>query len=309
MFLLNFNVFSLSFDYENQSAQEKLNFLWERIENTVYKKLPELKSTGFNTLTNLWSAEYTAQAFSHNGDFMLPTRKKVIHERGVSASFSWVPYEHQPFSGIFSSGAIFGIIRLSLAQAPTQEGFFTAANCIPAIALKILLDNQPSQNIMAMFGLDGHEEANLFEHDFTTVLPAPTFSITSCILSSCFKAGAEVAGQVDANIRAFSCDELASIDTDGTKVSLVEGPYELIFKPTVLATQLFFNKTMRDDFRETLNNRGENIKLYKIFARRTKNDPTLIRIGYIKLTSNFIASQFGDEELFFKHPRLKQNNL
>jgi hypothetical protein len=70
--------------------------------------------------------------------------------------------------------------------------------------------------------------------------------------------------------------------------------------PTKEAQALLADASEEKDFRELLEEKGKGIELYHLYGN-TEPATKMRLIGTIKTTSNFVASKFGDEELYFKH--------
>jgi hypothetical protein len=294
-------------DFVADIAQAKQEHDWYKIQSSAYHDSLMPHSSAFTKL-KLLSPEFCSLSFTYEGDTLPEGRRKLIHECGTSIKIAFEASKENEYSGIFESGASFGILRLSLAlkQEVAEQSFWHSLgfekkdNCIPGIALKFYIDYKPSLNIVAMPSLDGQEEANLFSYIFTTALCPAEKSIRNNIVSCVFKSALEVAGQPHGDIHALACDHLARVHSNGKKVHDYNAPYELLFIPTKSAKALFNHAKMSDDFREVLENRGNNLILFNVHARKSKDDPCCNFIGTIKATSNFIASAHGDNT-FFKH--------
>lgn len=73
------------------------------------------------------------------------------------------------FTGIFKAGSSSpAIIRLSVAKQDPDH-------FLPGLALKVLIDGKASQNIIAMFSLDGQgKDKNFFANTFWNIIDDPT---------------------------------------------------------------------------------------------------------------------------------------
>lgn len=280
------------------SAQEKSDILWKHIENTRYEKLPEFKSPGVLQTMQLLCPYHSAKVFTHPDDIMPKGRKKHIHTLGTCIRVRFVPIGNNILTGLLRQGSDAGIMRFSLAKEPGDN------TCIPGMAWKCFIDKKSSVNIMAMNSFIPQEGFNIFERNFSNIVPKPPFDFGLALVNLSFNSALGLAGQKDGNTRAMSLVPMAGIEQNGTEVSEVVAPYEIIFVPTLAAQKLLPPSDQAYDFREVLEGKqiygDNNIVLYKVMARLSKNsDP--IEIGRIETSSNFIASRFGDEDISFQH--------
>ena len=290
-----------TFEYLLLNAESKHKILSENIFKSRYSSLPPLTGPGLEGFIDLMSENEVARVFLHTGDTLNGDHKKWIHTSGTVVSVAFVADSKHNFTGVFASGAPHGFLRLSMAIPPSKEGWFTSANAKPGFGLKLLIDSEPSVNMLAMYSLDGQSENSPFAHAFTNILAQPAFSLSLAPLECSFKRGLKVAGQENGNPRQLTSTHMASICADGQSVSAPHAPYGLIFKPTPEAQALFDDTTMEDDFRTVLEDRGEGLKLYEVYGYESPSSTVLYLVGSLHATGNFMASSAGDE-LFFQHP-------
>lgn len=301
MDLVTVGVCNNSEDYEQRSAEEKMRLIQEQIiqGETDYKKdgVPPFKGPGLGFF-DLMSAEYVAGAYDP-GDFMEADREKLIHGSGVviQVSFTVNDYSKKLYSGIFKDGSKKSFMRISLAVPPESD------KCVPGLALKFLRDGRPSENIMAMYSLNGQSDADIFAHDFTTVVPDPGFSFKVWLLEKRFQAGLDTLGKGDLNTKAFSLDEMAKAGSRG-QIHVPKAPFMLIFRPSEDIKSLTKGITFADDFRTVVAGKGKDLVLYEVYALEHANSPEH-RIGSIIGISNFSISKFADETLRFQHPMMQ----
>ena len=98
--------------------------------------------------------------------------------------------------------------------------------------------------------------------------------------------------------------EQSSIHSDG---SLVQGPiiapWEAVFVPN---PALAIPADSKNDFRVDVNNAVKpGDVIYTVMARRNENSTEYEHVGEIVADSEFIASEYGDGPLFFRHPSLQ----
>ena len=176
---------------------------------------------------------------------------------------------------------------MSLAAKPSSS-------TTPGLAIKLFVDGQDSYNFPAMFSLDGQESYNFFENPFSNFVEDPSSTVLK-ILAEVFKAASK-------NPMKISVDHLNRTAQDGLLVPLQSrrGPEQLLLKPN---PDLSFASTpheIRDDFSKI----PSGTMLYEVYGREF-NKGEYVFIGRIESTSRFIASQYGDERLFFNHQRYR----
>jgi len=278
--------------YESKSAVDKQTVLWKNILDTqTVDPQPAFPSNFKLSDLYLFSVHYLTKTFRTRGDFMPKGRSKIVHPIGSVAKIEFIPTPTsagtQQYKGIYK-GAI-GLARISLALNDAPNGSYT-----PGMALKFLIDGNPSVNVFTLYSLDGQaRDRNPFANTLTTNLPTPTSAARFLNLSfSRVKA-------VKGNPLYLRVDHLAIRDSQGNKETVPTGhPYELHFVP-VQTTRIPSNST--EDIRDQLAKVPENSLLYNVEAVDAK-DGTPEKIGEIWTRSPFVASTFGDQNLFFRHP-------
>ena len=116
-------------------------------------------------------------------DGWLGPRNKYVHTVGNSANVKFVPTSNNKYTGVLA-GADHGIIRLSTASKADQtkttaEG--ADANFVPAFGLKLLRNNVPSANLMALYSVDGQKSWNFFANEFSNHIPPSVGVATNAI--------------------------------------------------------------------------------------------------------------------------------
>lgn len=283
---------------EKLTAQQKSDELWQKIVQTKYDALPKFQGVGFSDTLNLLSSDYVAKAFSHHGDQMIEGRPKLIHTLGIVARVEWISLkDFHPFTGLFASGAKYGFVRFSLAKPPSQT------HCVPGMGLKLFVDNHQSRNLMAMYSLDEQEGHHIFANPLSNVLEEPAFSLTSYLLKRSFSKALKKLGDHHGSPLILRTNHMAEIAENGEMITAIKAPYRLLFVPTKQAQDLMTDKGLEEGFREQLAGKGNNAILYTILASSLEDgqESTVYPIGYLRTTSDFVASQYADEQLFFKH--------
>lgn len=275
-------------------AASKEQVLWQKIIDTRYADLPGLDSGSIWETAHLMDPCFLAEAFRHEGDTLAPGRAKVIHAHGSVALVRFVALPSSPFTGILGEGAPFGLMRVSLAVPPAQD------KIIPGLALKFFIDDQPSLNIMAMPSLDGQEDPNVFSLPYTTDVKKPSWSFKLWLLENRFASALSYADQPDGNPRSFSLEHFAQWSASGEPVQSPRAPFSLLLAATSELKALI-TPNCAGDFRSCLENKGEGIALFEVWAAHKSLEKPML-IGHLFAKTAFVASRFGDADLFFKHP-------
>lgn len=277
---------SLPSDYQNLLAAEKLDLLWAKITQSEWQDLPPFDGRGWSSiLKNLRSLFSLAKTFDHSSDEIPKGRVKFIHTYGSVAKFEYIPVPGHEYTGIYESGA-YGLIRLSLAGNPDQ------INYTPGAALKFLVDGIPSLNIVVMNNLEGQgQNRNFFANDFSNKIPGPR-TLPLRILEGIFKMVRKPANDLPVG-------HLGYYQNDGAYVNDAVVPSQLIFKPSSQVSHLI-QEDSKIDVREELAMIPDSSTLYHVYALQGQAEQ---KIGDIVLRSKFLASKYGDKNLFFQHRR------
>ncbi len=321
--------------YEYFTAQLKSSYIQHNIEETKYteQNLPRLGRNilllGYDYYQKIMKVDHVKKAFTNEGDFFEAGRQKVFHNKGVTVFFKFVPAstKDHSYTGIFDTGAPYGIARFSLAVAPADKEIVVdgnkkkVKNYLPGVAVKFFIDEKPSLNIMAMFGLDGQESFNVFENSFSNIVePIPQDPYLKDAVPVFTKALREI-GDVHGQPHRLTVDHLAKQHADGSTLETYKAPFRITFEPTEDAKR--FMPTVHPDFRVSLirvpDSQVIGKTIYKVYGSDAQDEehdeknqtpgahPKYLDgakpkyLGEIVATSAFFASQFGDEGLFFKH--------
>lgn len=290
LIVLSSRVNASNFDeYQQLSASEKGDYLWNEMERTKYQTLPKWNGREFLPILSLalpWNGEkrqqYISVSVERRLDFMPEGRKKLVHTYGSTAKFNFEASDN-PYSGIFATGGE-GIVRFSLAVDPRF-------GVLPGAAFKFLIDGEPSENIQVMHALAAQKNYNFFEKSFSNILPMPQSPFLKPLISV-FEAGSKTPNKV-------GLDHLAKIDRFGNRIMTddINSPEMIVLEPN---SDLDFSDKkheIRNDFSEI----PDGTLLYVVYAQLA--DGEKIYLGEIFSSSRFVASSFGDEVLFFHHKR------
>lgn len=284
-------------NYDTLSGCEKQEILWEKVVASTHKELPAYSKFGAIQLLKMSFQEIGLKGSLHS-DFAPKDWIKYIHRRGAIVKTKLVP-RSGVYTGIFQ-GADCGLLRLSLTYNP--NGSKAVA---PGIAFKILRDGTHSANISALVSLEGQDrDFNFFKNPLSNVVP----------ISSKFgqKLVHNLFGKVTSYPEELEVSDMAMIDAKGEKAKEVKTPRQLFFVP---AGPSFSSED--HDVREDFLSIPEGTTVYKLYALSAKyknfdysnyklDDVAKFiqdseHVADIVTTSEFVASEFGDEGIFFRH--------
>ena len=283
-------------NYEALTAAEKEDILYQAMEATIFTKLPALESVS----PIKFITAHLNLKLNRVGDEAPAGYEKSIHAHGAAARVKFEAEANSPYTGLFQ-GVNHGIIRLSVTSDPKGKDF------VPGIALKLLIDGQPSRNISALYKLSGQKNNhNFFANELSNIIPIQ-LDPKSIFSSTIF-------GRVSLNPTKISVYPLAAIDEKGVAVKAPSAPVQLYFVPNHANDFA----SADHDFREDLLKIPSGTVIYDVYAspeggtdisninyeRRAK----AVKIGRLVSSSAFIASEFGDRRIFFRHYKFEDNN-
>lgn len=282
-----------------EAACDKRERLWDaHILPSEHKQLPPLED--INILGMITHS--LRPKIDYVSDVAPVDWEKPIHKRGVVAKVKFVSNEKHDFTGDFK-GNDCGLIRLSLTYKPEKRGV------APGLALKFFKDNQlKTSNFSALTSLDSQgQDYNFFKKTFSNIVP----------LSD--KLGAKIVNKIFALYAKFpnyiGVTDLAKVKSDGVVESKAISPVQLFLVPN---KALETSPIPARDFRKDLLKIPAGTKLFDVYAlsvqslgtswvkkynpsQEKEHQKNAIHIGTIETQSDFVASEFGDTQLFFKH--------
>jgi hypothetical protein len=281
-------------NYDSLTAAQKTEVLWQQASAAPYASLPN-ENPGVLSMASMFLPTFLVGSFTAATDEFGPAdRTKLIHTYGAVAKVRFEMNPDSPFTGIFKSGGV-GLARLSLAKYDLNA--FT-----PGMALKVLIDGpNPSLNIISMFSLDGQgNNKNFFENNFWNIINGPT-SLPLKLLAKAFALSLRLIPGGESE-RPISEENLplqkhAEIESNGNVETRPRAPYGIVFKPN---KAIGWSSQTPFDFRTHLADVPVGSPLYTIAVRGTPDGPEQT-IGQLVADSQFVASQYGDSELFFQH--------
>lgn len=285
-------------NYESLTACEKQNVLWEKIKSTTHSTLPEFNEMNAKQLFKFWFQKIQYKK-NHVSDIAPPRWVKYLHARGSVAKVK-IESKNSKYTGIFQ-GADCGLLRLSLTYKVVGE-----RPVAPGLALKILRDAQPSANISALVSLAGQKlDFNFFALSQSNIVQISS-ETGQKIVRKLFKRETDYPEELLAQ-------DLGAMDSKGQKIIQVIAPRQIFFVP---GPTLQFS-SQEHDVREDFHIIPAGTVIYSLYAvpeefknndysSYTHDDTNELLNKYehvadIVSTSEFISSEFGDSQLFFKH--------
>lgn len=290
---------SIPSNYEALKACEKQEVLWDKVQASIHKELPDYKKMGLPQLIGMGMQEIQIKGSLHS-DFSPEGWKKYLHRRGAVAKVKIVSVNNK-YSGIFQ-GADCAILRLSLT-------YKTAGSkpVAPGLALKVLRDGTHSANISALVSLEGQDKNfNFFKNPMSNIVPYSS-KIGQKLVHGIF-------GKVSHYPEELMLNDMAEIGSQGEKVANAVSPRQLFFVPGKSVSEFSSDEhDVRDDFLKI----PEGTVVYHLYALPEKyakfdysNYTPELAASYVKeaehvadiiSTSEFAASEFGDDGIFFRH--------
>lgn len=290
---------SIPANYEVLKACEKQDVLWEKAQATIYKEMPEYKKMGLPQLMGMGMQELRIKGNLHS-DFAPDGWKKYLHRRGAIAKIKIVPMNNK-YSGIFQ-GADCGILRLSLTYKTAGD-----KPVAPGLALKVLRDGTYSANVSALVSLEGQEkDFNFFRHPMSNIVPISS-RLGQKLVHKIFNKTSQYPEEL-------VLTDMAQIDSQGKKLAKASSPRQMFFVPGK-SIQSFSSD--EHDVREDFLKISEGVIIYHLYALPEKysvfdySNYSLAKaaqfvkesehVADIVTTSEFVASEFGDDGIFFRH--------
>ena len=292
---------ALDASYQGLSGADKQAKIWSLIAGNPYSisQLPTKYPQNANVdLTQLRNASYYPASFLTTGDEMPAGRYRLSNPYGAVAMVEFVAYGNASaaYTGLFKSGGI-GLVRLSLHN-------MAPASFAPQLAMKIFLDRKASQN----FHLnsitnpvpDQFTNRNYFAGPLSNMIYAPNTGIGTAAMqgTNMLPGGPTDRPESFLNIGLF---EQAGVDSSGVPTAdLIVAPLRAVITPNPDLTKAGVANSKNDFRADIINIVPAGTLLYTLSGQLTLNSP-MEKIGEIWTQSAFVASQYGDETLFFRH--------
>ncbi len=283
--------------YVSWTAEQKAQWIWHTLIATTAHSptsLPPLElpfmTAPLTEAAIVVRRKELDKALTRSSDLMEPGRPKLIHARGAVSMIDLAIEPDSPYTGLLASDpqrGVPGLVRLSLVARVKGKAAYT-----PALALKLLIDGQPSADVLAMNHTVGQgRDFNLFANTMTNDLTDAhsELRLAQRVMSFFFH-------RVSRQPRRMVTHHLASRGSDGARVSAPSAPERLVFRPTQVAKSAFADQA-GVDFRLVLAELAIGTTLYEVDA---VVDSVHHRLGSITTTTPFVSSDGGDR-LFFRH--------
>ena len=168
-------------------------------------------------------------------------------------------------------------------------------NMKPGMGVKFLRDGTDSANFVSMFGVDGQDSLNFFEHDWSNHIPGNK-SKALIPLSLRFKTATKW-------VQTVGLSDMASITQEGISEWPVF-PWSLRFEPS--GDWEFPSDTYEVEFADYLQTIPANSTLFNIYAmdQPVELGGTETLIASMVTASTMVTSYWGDEHMFFRHQRM-----
>ena len=287
---------ALPIDYQSWPARKKQACLWEdRLLKSQYGTLPPLRR--IDVIGLFLTA--LRKKMDRQSDDVPANWNKAIHAHGSVAKIKFVAIDSTPFTGLFT-GADYGLLRISLTGDPVNRGV------APGLAIKLFVDGAHSENVSALVSLTGQgQNYNVFAHEFSNIVPVVN-QFGPKLINLIFR-------RVTRYPTKLSLKDWGSVDQLGNPVANPHYPAQIFLVPN---TEIHFPEMPPHDFRNDVAQIPSGISLFSVYAvdpKKIKEDaiqPSNLRqqaqcIGHIETTSEFVASFYGDSQLFFRHQRFK----
>lgn len=278
-------------DYKVKSAKDKQALIFQKSVQNPYSETDILRQSNPSafSLLKLLSVKRLAKSFTNPNDEFYSKKIKLIHTYGAVAKVKFNITNSTKYTGLFQSGA-FGIIRLSLAKLGLPY--------TPGIALKLFVDGKKSQNMFAMYSLDGQKNNyNFFENNFESKIDEPKSGALQ-IIARKFKKALVRLGSDHKDPTLQSSTDLAAVTSNGKAVEQPIVPFSLVFEPTAEAQMSSAEGNLL--LRVATEQYSKDLILYNVYTRSVENAPKEL-LGEIILESRFISNEYGDKKLFFQH--------
>ena len=277
------------------NANDKLTNLWDKIMNTLYDPQTDIiPATDSATVVNPYK---TKRSFTDCSDTM-QNRNKSIHKRGLVFQAKYVSIPNTfGYTGIFKTGWNYAIARFSYPTPPSLGG-----NIFHGFAMKFLLDNQPSVNFIALHQIDGADSFNLFRFSYSNLIASPSsfglkVGLQSFRMAKYLAQDKWFASSEETDPLYLTIDPMAKVNGNDD----YKAPHSIVCVPSDEIKNIY-SSTGKDidttDFRKVLNRKGKDAKVFDVYAEKVD---TSSKIGEIYAVSDFVASSFGDQQLFFQH--------
>lgn len=271
--------------YEAMSATDKLSYLLDKIyasnkHGPIANPLNLLQASVQTSFDNMW-------------DVMPAGRPKYIHAVGVVAVFH-LDITNTKYTGVLSQGRQTGLMRLGSATEITSSSGTT-----PGMGIKFLRSGVHSANWVVLHSLDGIKGYDMFNTNQSNHIAPPPSASAAAILATKFK-------QASNCVTMVGLSDAVTWDADGKKAANPVFPYKLVFAATGNGKMPNTPQTVEESLSNMIRGAPIGTNLYNVYAQEgPRTDYEML--GKLTLASDFVASTFGDEKLFFRHQRIEED--
>lgn len=280
---------SIPSDYQARTGTEKLGLLWSSVKSDPYSPsaLPT-RVPGPWGRRKLFSVAFNRGSFELPGDELPPDRPKLVHTWGTCALVTLKVTAKHPYTGMFETG---GPALLRFSDATGGKKF------LPSIAMKFLVDGKPSLNYLALPSVPRRKgDRHPLSSTFSNAAP-PASEFDGKLVQRSFQKTAEALGGTRLYGVYLPLHHLAKMRPDGRGVEAFAVPDRIEMKPTDEAIAACSGA---GDFRLSLAKIPKGTKLFDVSISEKMGAPTE-PYGEVWLDSEWVASRYGDERLFFAH--------
>jgi len=137
------------------AAKDQDKTIWDQImaEEGKNADFTTLGTASIITMDMMWPFEQT-DYMQKEGIFWKGVRPKAIHTKGVVQQVRWETVPGHQYTGLFESGADFGIMRYSVAKAYDPKKWGKDSTFTPGMGIKWYRDGVHSANLQAMPGFE-----------------------------------------------------------------------------------------------------------------------------------------------------------
>ncbi|MFN7454478.1 MAG: FAD-dependent oxidoreductase [Pseudobdellovibrionaceae bacterium] len=277
--------------YSKLTGPQKLQWLWRQVEASKYRKLPTYENFGDNSIEDLlgFLPSQILGAFTNNSDVLVRGRQKIIHKMGSTALVQF-----QPASNKYT--AFKGIIRLSNAINPEQAVY-------PSFSLKIPLDlHVRSINLNIGKSFDGQMIRNNFmgEKDYNFFRHDPVYPFSNELPNVAHSAGGKlfkwIFEQAHPHPNYVPISDLSKVMNNN-----YQAPRRLVFVAPKEIRSLM-SAHVNEDVRRVFERIPSGSVLFQVYESNGLSDKGTF-IGELVTVTEFVASEFGDRRLYFRHEK------
>jgi hypothetical protein len=262
-------------EYRTWSVERKLNFIWSRIIASEYEDLPPFQP--IDVLGLLFTP--LRKKMDDRVDESPAGWRKAIHAHGTVAQVEYVSTGDHPYTGLWQGAT--GLVRLSVTGDPAKRGF------APGLALKMLVAGQDSANFSALYTLNGQgQDHNFFAHPLSNIVPVVN-EFGPQFINGIFR-------RVTRYPTKLSLQDFGIFDRSGNTISSPNSPEQISLVP-----ELQFASNPHD-FRTDLTPIPAETTIFTVMVSESRQV-----IGHLITKSKFVASAYGDRQLFFRHHRFR----